>query len=264
LEYGVSDGDAFAVGLACGGTIRVLVEPLSAEDAQGLAQGPTLSDLTALVAARRDRRAAVWAVHLTTWQRRLSFGKEDLPGGPDAAAITSRLASDRSGCEGDWFLAIHNPPLRLIVVGAAHIAQALIPMAQLAGYDCQLIDPRTAFASPARFPGTAISHDWPDQGITSMTPDARTAIVTLTHDPKIDDPAILVGLASRAFYLGCLGSTRTHAKRLARLRAAGVAADQLQRLHAPVGLDIGARNPAEIAVAILAEITQCLRRGSPA
>jgi len=151
-------------------------------------------------------------------------------------------------------------PLRMAVVGAVHIAQALLPMAALCGWDATLIDPREAFASPARFPGARILHDWPDAALDALAPDARTAVVTLTHDPKLDDPAILRALASPAFYIGCLGSRRTHAARLERLAAAGLAPEALARLHAPLGLPIGATSPAEIALSALAQVTQTLRR----
>jgi xanthine dehydrogenase accessory factor len=134
-------------------------------------------------------------------------------------------------------------------------------MARACGYDPVLIDPRDSFGSARRFPGETILNDWPDEAMAALSPDARTAVVTLTHDPKLDDPAILAALASPAFYLGCLGSTHTHAKRLERLRAAGVAASDIARIHAPVGLDIGAKSPAEIAVSVLAQITQVLRQG---
>jgi xanthine dehydrogenase accessory factor len=160
-----------------------------------------------------------------------------------------------------WFIGIHNPPLRMIVVGAVHIAQPLVAMARLAGYDPVLIDPRAAFGSGERFPGETILDDWPDAAMAGLAPDTRTAVVTLTHDPKLDDPALLAALASPAFYIGCLGSARTHAKRLDRLRAAGVTEEAIARLHAPVGLDIGAKSPAEIAVSILAQITHRLRKG---
>ena len=163
--------------------------------------------------------------------------------------------------EGDWFVNIHNPPLRLIIVGGAHIAQPLVAMARQAGYDPFLVDPRQGFASEARFPDTRISHDWPDKAIADERPDARTAVVTLTHDPKIDDPAIMATLATDAFYLGCLGSKTTHGKRLERLRLEDRGG---ARIHAPVGLDIGARSPSEIAIAIMGEITRALRRGRAA
>jgi xanthine dehydrogenase accessory factor len=244
LTFGVADEDAFAVGLACGGTIRVLVEPVGAAmPAEMLAE---------IVTARADRRPLGYGVHVETWARRL-LAPDDAP---------DRFRADRAGIEESGeFVTLFNPPLRMIVVGAVHIAQALLPMARLAGYDPVLIDPREAFGSQTRFPGERILHDWPDEALAEVGLDARTAVVTLTHDPKLDDPAIVAALASRAFYLGCLGSTRTHAKRLDRLRAAGVAEDALARIHAPVGLDIGARSPAEIAVAVLAEITRALRRG---
>jgi xanthine dehydrogenase accessory factor len=244
LSYGVSDDDAFAVGLACGGTIRILVEPV------GAAFPATL--LSDLVAARAARRAVAVVVDTDSWARDLIAAPGD---------FAQRFTMDRSGFEGSRFVAIYNPPLRLIVVGAVHIAQPLIAMARLAGYDPFLIDPRSAFASDARFPDEAISTDWPDAAIAAIGLDARTAVVTLAHDPKIDDPAIVAALASDAFYLGSLGSKRTHAKRLERLTATGLAADTLQRIHAPVGLDIGSKTPAEIAISILAEMTQRLRRG---
>ena len=255
LTFGVSDDQAFAVGLACGGTIRVLVEPVGGALPEAL--------LADLVAARAARRAVALGINLQTWQRRLSDGSGDgTDDGPLATAVAARLRRDKSGMEaGDWFIAVHNPPLRLLVVGAVHIAQALLPMAQACGYDTTLIDPREAFAAAVRFPGVRILHDWPDEAIETLGLDARTAVVTLTHDPKLDDPAIRAALGSEVFYLGCLGSPRTHAKRLDRLRQAGLGDVQLARIHAPVGLDIGAQSPAEIALAVLAQITQTLRRG---
>ena len=249
LEYGVSDNEAFAVGLACGGTIRVMVEPVGAALPEAL--------LAELCAARAARRAIAYVVNTTTWHRELSDTGDATLG----AVIAERLRSDKSGFEGEVFIAIHNPPLRMAVVGAVHIAQPLMAMARLAGYDAVLIDPREAFASSARFPGETILHDWPDAALDAYGPDARTAVVTLTHDAKLDDPAIVAALKSEVFYLGCLGSTRTHAKRLARLAEAGVTETALARIHAPVGLDIGARSPAEIAISIMAEITQRLRQG---
>jgi xanthine dehydrogenase accessory factor len=250
LDFGVSDAEAFAVGLACGGRIRVMVEPVGA--GQGMA--PAL--LERLVEARAGRAPAVYAVRPEGWERRLVAGPDD----PLWAAATERMVSDRSGFEGDWFLGVHNPPLRLAVVGGVHIAQALVPMARLAGYDVVVIDPRDAFASAARFPGTTLAHDWPDAALADFGLDRRSAVVTLTHDPKLDDPAIAAALRSEAFYIGCLGSPRTHAKRVERLGAAGFAPGEIARLHAPVGADIGAKSPAEIAISILAELTERLRR----
>lgn len=250
LTFGVSDETAFAVGLACGGTIRVLVEPVGAGD-QALPEG-MLSDL---VAARGAKRAVGMVTRPDDWTRAL------VPAGADAA-VDARLRSDRSGMEEDGrFIAVHNPPLRLVIVGAVHIAQALIAIARTCGYDCTLVDPRSAFGSAARFPGETILEDWPDEALEALAPDARTAIVTLTHDPKLDDPAIRFALSSPVFYLGCLGSPKTHAKRVERLRAAGFTDAQLSRIHAPVGLAIGAKTPAEIAVSVMAQITQALRQG---
>jgi xanthine dehydrogenase accessory factor len=250
LTFGVSDDQAFAVGLACGGTIRVLIEPIGQAVPEAL--------LADLVAARSERRATAYLVHPETWARRLFGGADD----PLSVAVNTRMRADKSGIEeSGWFIAVHNPPLRMIVVGAVHIAQALLPMARACGYDPILIDPRGAFGAEARFPGEVISDDWPDEAMAALHPDARTAVVTLTHDPKLDDPALFAALGSPAFYIGCLGSTRTHAKRLDRLRAAGVTDDQIGRVRAPVGLDIGAKSPAEIAVSIMAQITQTLRKG---
>ncbi|TCM80532.1 XdhC family protein [Rhodovulum steppense] len=249
LEFGVSDDDAFAVGLACGGRIRVLVEPVGAALPEAL--------LADLVAARAARRALAYLVDTESWERRLA-GPEDADLGPQ---IAERMRADRSGFEGACFVAIHNPPLRLAVIGAVHIAQPLVAMARLAGFAPVLIDPRPAFGSAERFPGETILDDWPDAALVAHGLDARTAVVTLTHDPKLDDPAILAALGSDVFYLGCLGSPRTHAKRVERLQAAGVPAERIARIHAPVGLDIGARSPAEIAVSIMAQIVATLRTG---
>ncbi|MBF9058845.1 XdhC/CoxI family protein [Rhodobacterales bacterium HKCCSP123] len=245
LEFGVSDDEAFAVGLACGGRIRVLVEPVGGALPVAL--------LEELVAARAARRPVAYVADLEGDARRLD--------GPEAWG--ERFRMDRSGVEEDGrtFVHVHNPPLRMLVVGAVHIAQALVPMARIAGYDVKLIDPRPAFGAAARFPGVDIVEDWPDEALGALGLDPRTAVVTLTHDPKLDDPAIRAALGSDVFYLGCLGSSRTHAKRVARLEEAGFASDDIARIHAPVGLDIGARGPAEIAVSVLAEVTQRLRKG---
>lgn len=250
LDFGVSDAEAFAVGLACGGRIQVLVEPV------GVGAGPDRGLIEDLVAARAAREPVVYAVRPEAWERRLVRG----PGDPLWPAAEAAMVADRSGFEGEWFLGVHNPPLRMAVIGAVHIAQALVPMAGLAGYDVLVVDPREAFASEARFPGVDITHDWPDAALAAFGLDRRTAVVTLTHDPKLDDPAVEAALRAPVFYLGCLGSSRTHAKRVERLRAAGFGDAEIGRIHAPIGADIGARSPAEIAVAILAEITERLRR----
>lgn len=245
LEYGVSDDEAFAVGLACGGTIRILVEPIGAAMSEDV--------LAELVTARADRVAVAYQVNTATWER-------ELVPAPQTGDLAHRFRTDRSGFDGDLLSVIHNPPLRMAVVGAVHIAQPLLQMARMTGYDPFLIDPREAFGSAERFPGETLSHDWPDNALTAYGLDARTAVVTLTHDPKIDDPAIITALASPCFYLGCLGSTRTHAKRVARLTEASIDAAQIARINAPVGLDIGAKTPAEIAVSVMAQITQTLRQ----
>lgn len=242
LEFGVSDEDAFAVGLACGGTIRVLVEPV----------GKVLPEpmLAELVAARAAREPLAYEVNIETGHRALRRN-----------AYKDRLRMDRSGFEedGQTFVAIHNPPLRLIVVGAVHIAQALVPMARIAGYDPAIVDPREAFASDDRFPGEKILTDWPDEAVARLGLDTRTALVLLTHDPKLDDPALQAALGAGVFYIGALGSTRTHAKRVDRMKSAGFTEAQIARIHGPIGLDIGAADPSEIAVAILAQMTAVLR-----
>ena len=244
LDYGVSDDEAFAVGLACGGRIQVLVEPVG-----GAMPLPLLEQLVKAIAAKDP---VAYVVDLSSDARRLAT-PEDFP---------DRFRLDRSGTEEDGrtFVAVHNPPLRMIVVGAVHIAQALLPMARACGFDPVLIDPRGAFGSAERFPGETILEDWPDEAMAQLAPDSRTAVVTLTHDPKLDDPAITQTLRSKAFYLGCLGSTRTHAKRVARLKEAGFSSVDIARIHAPVGLDLGGRAPAEIAVSIMAQVISTLRQ----
>ena len=245
LEYGVSDGDAFAVGLACGGTIRILVEPVG--------DVLPLTLLEELVSARKARQPVAYEVKLSEPRRRLV-----------SDGYAERFAMDRSGFEadGDVFVAIHNPPLRLVIVGAVHIAQALVPMARIAGYDPFIVDPRGAFGSEARFPGENLLADWPDEALAKIGLDTRTAVVLLTHDPKLDDPALHLALKSQCFYVGALGSKRTHAARVARLEEAGFDSAAIARIHGPVGLDIGASGPPEIAVSILAEMTKVLRRGA--
>ena len=245
LEFGVSDGDAFAVGLACGGTIRVLVEPVGDVLPEAL--------LADLCAARAARAPVAYVVDLDTGARRLEHD-----------GFETRFRMDSSGFEDEsrTFVAIHNPPLRLIVVGAVHIAQALVPMARIAGYDPAIIDPRETFGAQARFPGETLLNDWPDEAVGQLGLDSRTALVLLTHDPKLDDPALTLALRSGCFYIGALGSTRTHAKRVARMQEAGFSEAEIARIHGPVGLDIGAAGPSEIAVSILAEMTGVLRKGA--
>ncbi len=180
---------------------------------------------------------------------------------PVLAAARGFIAADKSGIfEAGWFVHVLNPAPRLIIVGAVHIAQALAPMAALAGYAVTVVDPRRAFATDARFPSYALRGDWPDDALDDLKPDARTAIVTLTHDPKLDDPALQRALNSPAFYIGALGSRKTHASRLERLRAEGFDDAALARIHGPAGLNIGALTQSEIAVSVLAQMTAARRR----
>ena len=244
LTFGVSDDDAFAVGLACGGQIRVLVEPVGSVMPEHL--------LAELVNARAGRRPVAYIAALNGGDRRLAT-PADLP----EVFTDGRSHVSQDGAE---FIALHTPPLRMVVVGAVHIAQHLVPMAQACGFDPVVVDPRPVFGSEDRFKGCRIVDDWPDEALGQLGLDARTAVVTLTHDSKLDDPAISAALGSDVFYLGCLGSTRTHAKRVERLTEAGFSQADIDRIHGPVGLNIGAKSPAEIALSIMAQITQVLRQ----
>ena len=186
---------------------------------------------------------------------------------PEAVAeAIRRLATDESGtvvAGGEtWFIHAHTPPYRMVVVGAVHIAQPLVKMGALAGFDTIVIDPRSAFATAERFPGVQVVDRWPDEAMSALGPDSRTAVITLTHDPKLDDAALSVALRSPAFFIGSLGSTRTHAARCKRLRREGFSDSEIARIHGPVGLAIGARAPAEIAAAILAQVVSVRRGGS--
>jgi xanthine dehydrogenase accessory factor len=202
--------------------------------------------LDALRAARRERRAVALVTEFGTGEQRL------------AEAGQSRTGVGAAG-NGEAFTHVFQPTPRLIVVGAVHIAQKLVPLARLADFSVDVVDPRTAFATPERFPDVGLSHDWPDKAVAALKPDSATALVSLTHDPKLDDPALIVALRSPAFYIGALGSRKTHEKRLERLKAEGFDDARLARLHAPVGLPIGALSPGEIAVSIMAEIVATLR-----
>jgi len=271
LSFGVSDETAWEVGLACGGKIEVLVEAVVPDpDTRG---GVARAVLDELLAARRARRQVVLATPLAAGVHRLlpvangQGAAAGPPGGGAGDAVSAAAAevarSDRAEvietAGGAVLLEPHLAPLRLIIVGAVHVAQPLAEMAGLAGFAVTIVDPRRAFATAARFPGQALVVDWPDAAVTQLAPDARTAVVTLTHDPKLDDPALVAALSSPAFYVGCLGSVKTHAARRTRLGERGIAAAALDRLHGPIGLRIGARTPAEIAVSILGEIVAALR-----
>jgi xanthine dehydrogenase accessory factor len=183
---------------------------------------------------------------------------------PEAVVTEARdrLRDNKSGVaevgSGRWFFDCHNPPLRLIIIGAVHISQTLVPMAAIAGYEVIVVDPRASFATAERFPNVTLIDDWPDEAMEALKPDSRTAVVTLTHDPKLDDPALEIALKSDAFYITCLGSRRTHAKRVERLKAMGFDDATIGRIYAPAGLDIGAVSPAEIALSVLAELTAVL------
>ncbi|MBF9038905.1 MAG: XdhC family protein [Paracoccaceae bacterium] len=248
LEFGVSDDAAFAVGLACGGRIKILLQPIGGALPEAILQD--------LVAARAARNAVALISGVT------GEAPPRVVERAEALDLSAAFANDKSGldAEGLRYIAIHNPPLRMVVVGAVHIAQSLIPMAQMAGYDVTLVDPRPAFGSTARFESVRLLDAWPDEALDEIGLDARTAVVTLTHDPKLDDPAIMAALRADVFYLGCLGSTRTHAKRVDRLAEAGFGAEDIARIHAPIGLNIGAMGPAEIAISIMAQITERLRK----
>ena len=221
--------------------------------------------LEQLLAARAARRPVVLATWLDSARQELFCADED--GGAGDAGLRAALceAIERDAArvhelDGEpVFVQPFNPPLRLMVVGAVHVTQQLAPMAASAGYEVLVIDPRGAFASEARFPDVSLSVEWPGEVLESAALDRRCAVVTLSHDPKLDDPALAAALASGVFYIGALGSRKTHAGRLERLRARGFDDAALARIHGPVGLDISARTPAEIAVSILAQITQCLR-----
>ncbi|MDH3451181.1 MAG: XdhC family protein [Gammaproteobacteria bacterium] len=253
LEFGVSDNDAWEVGLACGGTIRVFVAPC-----------PERSVLSAIAAAYAQKQPAVLVTSLTDNSHRLAIDTLDPLQGELRVACAQALRMDTSRYleSGDerLFVKVYSLPLRLLVIGAVHIAKTLIPIAAAAGYEVMLIDPRRAFASRERFPDAQVTHEWPDVALQRLRPDRRTAVVTLSHDSKLDEPALQRALASDAFYVGALGSRRTHAARCKRLLENGVAEDAIARIHAPIGLDIGAATPVEIAVSIIAEITSTLRR----
>jgi xanthine dehydrogenase accessory factor len=259
LEFGVTDAMAWEVGLACGGRIEVRLEALVSGD-------PTFSQL---LTARRALESVVLAVDLATADRLLvRVAREETPSGIEAwlwEAARDAARRDRScvvdGPHGAVFLHVFNPPLRLIVVGAVHIAQALVPMAQLAGFDVTVVDPRQGFATAERFPDVDLVVEWPDEALEALALDRRAAVAVLSHDPKLDDPALVAALRSNAVYIGALGSKKTQAARKERLRALGFGDDDLARVNGPIGLPIGASTPAEIAVSTLAQVVEVVRLG---
>lgn len=220
--------------------------------------------LLALAAAGRRRQAAILVTAMESGESRLALEAEGYADDPLAGEFAARFASGRSGLveteAGALMLTVRLPPPRLVVIGAVHIAQALAPMAEIAGLDVTIIDPRTGFATADRFAGRGVQSAWPDEALAAAPLDPFTALAALTHDPKIDDAPLAAALAAGCFYVGALGSCKTHAKRLERLAARGVAAGDAARIRAPIGLAIGAQSPAEIAVAILAEVIATLRR----
>jgi xanthine dehydrogenase accessory factor len=218
--------------------------------------------LQTLNAERAARRAVVVVTHVENGDERL-VKAVDIAKDPLAAVIEKRLRMAKSGMEetsqGRVFLTVHVPSPQLVITGAVHISQALAPIGALLGYDVTIVDPRTAFASPERFPDVKVIAEWPDDALPPLNVDHYTAFVALTHDPKIDDPALLHALKRDCFYIGALGSRKTHAKRVDRLKQAGLKDTDIARIHAPIGLPIGAVSPSEIAVAIMAQITASLR-----
>jgi xanthine dehydrogenase accessory factor len=222
-----------------------------------------LDTLSALNTERAARRAAVIVTDTTTGEQRL-VNAADVASDPLKAFLEKHIRSGKSGMEetpqGRVFLTVHVPPPQLVITGAVHISQALAPMAKLVGYDVTIVDPRTAFASVERFPEVKVIAEWPDTALPPLGIDHYTAFCALTHDPKIDDPALTHALARDCFYIGALGSKKTHARRVERLKAAGIGDNEIARIHSPIGLDIGAVSPSEIAVAILGEITARLRQ----
>ena len=254
LEYGVEDSVAWKAGLACGGSVRVFVEKVQ--------RGAQAELLHRLVRDMESRRPVALVLDLATGDWRLA-GSHDALGQDLATPLEEAFQHDRSAAltasNGELFINVFNPAIRLVIVGAVHIAQHLVAAAQALDYAVKIVDPREAFATAERF-DVEISRDYPDEVFPKFGLDDRTAVIALTHDPKIDDPALVCALASDAFYVGALGSRKTHARRVERLLKAGVDPAAIERIHAPIGLDIGAQGAAEIALSIIAEIV-AMHRG---
>jgi xanthine dehydrogenase accessory factor len=222
------------VGLACGGHIKLWVERADPR----------------VITTIQEERAAGRPVALET----------DLGSGTSAILTGGSVSRSESAGDGARFQRVWNPPLRMVIVGAVHVAQALAKLAAVTGFAVTIVDPRRAFATEERFPGVSMSTRWPDKALAELNLDRRTAVVTLTHDPKLDDPALAAALRSPAFFIGALGSKKTHAARVERLTAEGLDAATIARIRGPVGLAIGARTASEIAVSILAQVVQELRQ----
>ena len=243
LEYGVSDEDAFAVGLACGGNIQILVEPVGS----GLSEN-ILADL---VCRCQRREPVAYSIDIKSGVNKVIT--LDINGGK------KNVGTHTSGFYGAEFLVIYEKPLRMAVIGGVHIAQPLVSIARMSGFSVMVIDPRSTFLNAIRFPNVELSNLWPDEALKAFKPDSRTAIITLSHDPKIDDLGLIEALNSNCFYIGCLGSKKTHSKRLDRLSKIVNSDVCLRRLHGPIGLNIQSRTPTEIAISIMAEVIQSLR-----
>lgn len=259
LEFGITQDQAWEVGLACGGQIEILIERMDSKIVE------------ALLAERDSRRPIVWLTNLATSSHSIihieqTSSSETLDTTNLETIAKQSLKMDRSHivtCDSNKvFINSFNPQLRLIIIGAVHIAQHLAPMAACSGYEVIIIDPRRSFATNERFPDAVLINDWPDDALQQIPLDPKTAIVTLTHDPKLDESALSIALNSTAFYIGSLGSKKTQQSRLKRLAENSFSKTQLERIHGPIGLDLGGRSPAEISIAILAEITQKLRKDS--
>ncbi len=216
-----------------------------------------ISTLNALNAAKHERRAVALITNTITGAERI-VARADAEA---ASELEKAFRFDKSAMVGDEFVAIHNPPLRLVIIGAVLIAQSIIPIAKLCGYDITVIDPRGAFATGARFPDITVMVDWPQEVLPDFKLDARSGVIVLAHDPKIDDPALEMALRSEAFYIGALGSKKSHASRIERLTKAGFKATDLARIAGPIGLSIGSVGAPEIAISVMAQMTQALRLG---
>ena len=243
LEYGVSDEDAFAVGIACGGNIQILVEPVGF----GLSE----SIVADLVCRCQRREPVAYSIDIKSGVNKvITLGIND---------GKKNVGTHTSGFYGAEFLVIYEKPLRMAVIGGVHIAQPLVSIARMSGFAVVVIDPRSTFLNAIRFPNVELSNLWPDEALKAFKPDSRTAIITLSHDPKIDDLGLIEALNSNCFYIGCLGSKKTHSKRLDRLSKIVNSDVCLSRLHGPIGLNIQSRTPTEIAISIMAEVIQSLR-----
>jgi xanthine dehydrogenase accessory factor len=239
LEFEVSDDTASNAGLACGGKVRVLVSAVTVEAQESLRSLVTLNETKVPAVLLFDLHSGI-----------PDLQEQDLPN-------RSGLHEDEN--DRQVFARLYNPPLRLLIIGAVHIAQSLCRLGQLADYDVTVIDPRDTWGTPDRFPGIKIDKRWPSTALEDLAPDRMTAVVTLSHDAKLDDPAFSVALKSEAFYIGALGSRKTHAKRVIRLSDMGLSDQEISKIHAPIGLDIGANTPFEIALSIMGQIIEAHR-----